>query len=78
MTPDIEIDEALTDPALLGAGLGDPATWSTWLVTLRAAFGLKLDPAQRQAFAAVAGDRIPPERCASYGRWRAGAAASLA
>jgi hypothetical protein len=63
MTPaDIEIDEALGDPTLLGAALGEVGTWSTWLAILRAAFGLPLCLAQRQTFAAVAGDRIPPGR----------------
>jgi hypothetical protein len=59
---DIEIDEALGDAALLGAALGEAGTWSTWIAILRAAFGLPLSLEQRQVFASVAGDRIPPGR----------------
>jgi hypothetical protein len=36
----ISIDQALRDPHLLGAALGDLRTWARWLVVLRAAFGL--------------------------------------
>jgi hypothetical protein len=56
------IDEALRDPALLGAALGDWRSWSTWLAVLRAAFGLSLDAQQRQAFTNVAGNRSIPTR----------------
>jgi hypothetical protein len=56
----MEIDRALTNPKLLGAALGDPASWRTWLAVLRAAFGLRLNDKQREAFAAVAGARRPP------------------
>jgi hypothetical protein len=54
------IDRALSDPRLLGAALGDGASWSTWLAILRGAFGLSLDERQRATFAAVAGNRAPP------------------
>ena len=56
------IDRCLTDRKLLGAALGSPETWRTWLVILRAAFGLPLDIKQRKTFAEVAGDRNPPKR----------------
>jgi hypothetical protein len=56
------IDKALTDRRLLGAALGDAATWHTWLVVLRAAFGLPLDDVEREVFRAVAGDREPPAK----------------
>jgi hypothetical protein len=56
----IAIDDALLDPNLLGAALGDPETWRTWLVVLRAAFGLPLSPEDRAIFAQLAGDREPP------------------
>jgi hypothetical protein len=54
------IDDALRDRSLLGAALGDPETWTTWLAVLRAAFGLPLDAAQLETFSAVAGGRAPP------------------
>ena len=56
------IDDALRDRNLLGAALGDPASWSIWLTTLRAAAGLPLDQQQQQIFAAIAGSRAPPAR----------------
>ena len=62
MTSPLPIDRALTDPRLLGAALGDPASWSTWIAVLRACFGLPLDDDQRRVFASVAGDRSPPAR----------------
>jgi hypothetical protein len=55
------IDRAF-EPRLLGAALGDMASWSTWLVVLRAAFGLPLDANERKVFASVAGDRQPPRK----------------
>jgi type 1 fimbriae regulatory protein FimB/type 1 fimbriae regulatory protein FimE len=36
------IDRALMDSNLLGAALGDGASWSTWLAVLRAAFALPM------------------------------------
>ncbi len=56
------IDEALRDPSLLGAALGDPATWQTWRCVLKAAFGLELNRQDARAFAAVAGSRAPPAK----------------
>ena len=56
------IDEALRDPRLLGAALGDAATWETWLVVLRAASGLPLNQRQHKIFRTVAGNRSPPTR----------------
>jgi hypothetical protein len=58
----ISISDALLDARLLGAALGDAATWRTWLVVLRAAFGLRLSAAELEVFASVAGDRAPPSR----------------
>jgi hypothetical protein len=58
----VSVDQALLDPALLGAALGDPQTWSTWLVTLKAAFGITLNRAERRAFESIAGNREPPAR----------------
>ena len=41
--PAISITEALRDPLLLGAALGDPATWKTWFIILKAIFGEHLN-----------------------------------
>jgi hypothetical protein len=54
------IDEALADPNLLGAGMGDLATWAAWLVILKAAFALPLTDAERALFDQMAGGREPP------------------
>jgi phage terminase large subunit-like protein len=56
----IPIDVALRDPNLLGACLGKPDSWQSWLTALRAAFGTKLTAAERKTFKALAGDRRPP------------------
>lgn len=58
----MQIDTALADKHLLGAALGDTATWATWLATLKAAFGLQLTRQERKAFASVAGSRKPPQQ----------------
>ena len=62
MSSAISISDALLDERLLGAALGDPPTWSTWIAVLRACFGLPLDDEQRRVFASVAGDRAPPTK----------------
>jgi hypothetical protein len=62
MTTLIEIDRALADPHLLGAALGPPSSWATWLATLRAAFALPLSSDDRAIFQAVAGERNPPSQ----------------
>jgi hypothetical protein len=62
MTTPFTIDRALVDPRLLGAGFGDLTSWSTWLVILKAAFGLSLDATEREVFASVAGGRAPPTK----------------
>ena len=56
----IAIDEALTNPKLLGNALGDARSWSTWLTALRAAYGLPLTEQQQKNFASIAGKRKPP------------------
>jgi hypothetical protein len=60
--PTISIDRALRDPHLLGAALGDHATWSRWLTVGRAAFGLgvSLSEEERAFFGEIAGGRAPP------------------
>jgi hypothetical protein len=58
----ITLHQALTDRRLLGAALGDSASWSTWFAVLKAAHGEPLSPAERAAFDAVAGGREPPKR----------------
>jgi hypothetical protein len=60
VTDAFSIDKVLLDQRLLGAALGDPATWGTWIVVLKAAFGLPLDDDERKVFVTVAGDRAPP------------------
>lgn len=59
MTISIDIDQALADHNLLGAALGDTKSWSNWLTTLRAAFGLPLNQQQLETFAAISGNRAP-------------------
>jgi len=56
----LTIDRALADHRLLGAALGDISLWGTWLVVLKAAFGLQLDERERPIFASIAGNRAPP------------------
>src|SRR5262245_26799804 len=58
----ISIDRALHDRALLGAALGNAASWSTWIATLKAAFGLPLSENEQSMFQTVAGDRSPPSK----------------
>jgi hypothetical protein len=58
----ISIADALCDPQLLGAGIGDPTSWQNWLTELKASFGLGLSPQERDAFVKVAGSRSPPTR----------------
>jgi hypothetical protein len=55
-----DIEQALTDPLLLGAALGDISSWKVWISVLRAAFGLPLDREQRAVFSSVADGRPPP------------------
>jgi phage terminase large subunit-like protein len=56
-----QIDAAFLDPNLLGAGLGDPATWQPWLAILKAAFGLPLSASEQAFFASVSGARAAPQ-----------------
>jgi Phage Terminase len=56
------IVEAISDPKLLGAALGDGVSWQNWAVVLKAAFGLDLNDQEARAFAAVAGARSPPSQ----------------
>jgi terminase large subunit-like protein len=59
MTHPITIDRALTDPKLLGAALGEPATWQKWVALLKGAFALPLDADEQRVFAELAGGRQP-------------------
>lgn len=61
MTP-FNIEDALTDAQLLGAGLGPIASWSTWLAVLKGAYGLPLSGSELAAFQAVTGNRTPPSK----------------
>jgi hypothetical protein len=56
----MRIDAALLDGNLLGAGLGDAATYATWLAILRAAHGLPLSRSDKTLFASVSGGRKAP------------------
>jgi Terminase large subunit, T4likevirus-type, N-terminal len=56
----IMLDAALKDRNLLGAALGSPATWQTWFVALKAAFGIELSRQELRTFASIAGSRKPP------------------
>lgn len=60
--PAVTIDEALADPQLLGAAFGDLSTWQAWRAVLKAAFGIELNRDEAREFAAVAGERMAPER----------------
>jgi Terminase large subunit, T4likevirus-type, N-terminal len=57
----MQIDQAILDQNLLGAGLGDPASWRGWLSILKAAFGLRLTEGEQAFFASVAGARVAPQ-----------------
>jgi hypothetical protein len=58
----MDIDRALRDKHSLGAALGDPTSWGTWFVALRATFGLLLNATQRKVFTSIAGDRSAPTK----------------
>jgi hypothetical protein len=60
--PEISIERAVRDPRLLGAALGDLASWAMWIVVLKSAFGMALDADERAAFASVAGNRAAPSK----------------
>ena len=62
MSTTYTIDRALSDQRLLGAGLGDIASWLTWVAVLKAAFGQQLTDDEIATFATVAGDRPPPTK----------------
>jgi len=73
------IDRALADPLLFGTALGDPSTWATWRVVLKAAFALGLTEAERATFSEIAGGRHRLRTaCGSFGRLLVGAAVSPA
>ena len=62
----MNIDQALADPNLLGAGLGsDLASWSSWRAILRAAYGLPLSDDQAETFHRLAGGRTAPQGAVS-------------
>jgi hypothetical protein len=60
MPREFGVDRALSDSRLLGAALGDAASWRTWRVVLKAAFGLTLNEEEAKTFALIAGGRKPP------------------
>lgn len=58
----LPISEALGDANLLGAALGDIASWKTWLAILKAAFAEPLSAEEATLFALVSGGRSTPSR----------------
>ena len=57
------LSQALADPKLLGASLGDLSSWKAWLTILKAAFAEPLDKEERELFASISGGRgVPTER----------------
>jgi len=63
----VELDHALFDHRMLGAGFGDLSTWRTWLAVLKAAFGRPLNSREREIFPAVAGNRnVPTKRVREF------------
>jgi hypothetical protein len=59
----IDIDQALADPNLLGAALGDLAPRETWRIVLRAAFALGLGTDEERAiFEEISGGRPLPAK----------------
>jgi hypothetical protein len=58
----VNLDKALLDPNLLGAALGNPKSWATWLATARAAFALPMSKRDCETFDKIAGGRTPPKR----------------
>ena len=62
MNTSCTIDDALCDPNLLGASLGDVKPWQAWRTILKAAFAIKLNCSEARAFKALAGGRKPPRR----------------
>ena len=66
----MNIDQALADPNLLGAGLGSElASWASWRAILRAVYGLPLDDKQASTFNRLAGGRRAPQSRAVAEFW---------
>lgn len=57
----IPIDEALEDKKLLGAALGDPESWQTWITCAKAAYAQALSTKELKSFKEVSGGRNPPK-----------------
>ena len=62
MSEAVQIDRALTNRRMLGAGLGPLDTWQTWSIALKAAFALPLTARERELFHVIAGERGLPQR----------------
>ncbi len=62
MKANVTIDEALLNPKLLGAALGDPKPWQMARTVLKAGFGIALNRDEARAFASVASSRKPPNK----------------
>ena len=62
LAANININQAIRDPVLLGAALGPVHPWLNWCAVLKATFGLELNDDEAKAFASVAGSRSPPTK----------------
>jgi len=58
----VTVAQAFASKRLIGAALGDLASWTTWLSVVKAGYGLPLKPTETEAFALVSGGRQPPTR----------------
>jgi hypothetical protein len=56
----VTIIEAIQDPALFRPLFKDLSTWATWLVVLKAIFGLRMDRTERTRFTSLTGRETPP------------------
>jgi hypothetical protein len=51
----------ISDPSLLRSSF-EGSSWDRWRAVLRAAFALPMSKRDRELFAEVSGDRVPPQR----------------
>jgi hypothetical protein len=63
-TPALDLVEALADPHLFGPWFEPRGHWRTWLVFLKALFGLPMTPPEVEAFQRFTGRATPPTTAA--------------